>query len=283
VQSCSAYWQRKFIRAGITLSYDVLSLLVIVYAAVLALASKDASAERLVEAHYEAPVERYRHFALGRPYEYSQLTATSDQGRVVSLVLDEAEVFEDFKPRIVKLATGVPDEILAIVSRSDAGSRLVLFRLNDDHLDISAQSPSIGTPMRWLNLVGVADLDGDGHAEIVAVTTPHIGGKLRVYRRQNRDLVEFASLPGFSNHVFGSPEQGLSAPISIEGQMRLLVTDASRFRLRIIELKGARLVEIGQCLLSEPINGKLKIISSSEISVGLPSGRQLIALKSCLK
>ncbi|PMR68583.1 hypothetical protein CR158_22340 [Halomonas heilongjiangensis] len=38
-------------------------------------------------------------------------------------------------------------------------------------------------PNRWLNPVGVADLSGNGEAEIAAVTTPHIGGVLRVYRR----------------------------------------------------------------------------------------------------
>jgi hypothetical protein len=66
-----------------------------------------------------------------------------------------------------------------------------------------AQSAPIGAPNRWLNPVGVADLDGDGVAEIAAVTTPHIGGVLRIYRRTGEVLAEVTSLAGFSNHEYG--------------------------------------------------------------------------------
>ena len=40
-------------------------------------------------------------------------------------------------------------------------------------LPSSAATPFIGTPRRWLAPVGVADLDGDGRAEIAYVETPH--------------------------------------------------------------------------------------------------------------
>ncbi len=116
-----------------------------------------------------------------------------------------------------------------------------------------AQSAPIGTPNRWLNPVGVADLDGDGVAEVAAVTTPHIGGVLRVYRRSGERLIEFDSLAGFSNHVYGSAELGLSKPALIAGRMQLLVPDAQRAAVRVIALSGTNLIETGRCPLPAPI------------------------------
>lgn len=253
------------------------------FIAVFAPFALNAGAEKITDARYADPVERYGHFALGRPHEYARLMVTTDSGRSLELLLREDEVFEDLVPRLVRLAAGEPDEILAIVSQRDSGSRLMMVRLSGGRLEISAQSPAIGTPMRWLNPVGVADLDGDGRAEIAAVTTPHIGGTLRVYRRQGDELVEIAALAGFSNHIYGSKELGLSAPVSIAGRMRLLVPDAARLQLRVIALEGGRLFETGRCALSAPVTGAMTVISPSAVSVGLLSGRQAIVPDACRK
>ncbi len=108
------------------------------------------------------------------------------------------EVFEDLAPRLVQVTDQVPTELLVIVSSLDSGSRLALVGLGANRLEMVAQSAPIGMPNRWLNPVGVADLSGNGEAEIAAVTTPHIGGVLRVYRRRGERLVEIASLGGQS-------------------------------------------------------------------------------------
>jgi hypothetical protein len=250
-------------------------------AAMLALVAPDAGAETITGAQYTAPVDRYGHFALGRPHEYARVTATTDTGRSLALQLPEDEVFEDLEPRLVRLAKSDPEEILAIVSRRESGSRLVMIRLSGDRLEISAQSPAIGMPMRWLNPVGVADLDGDGRAEIAAVTTPHIGGTLRVYRRTGSRLVEIAGLAGFSNHVYGSPRLGLSAPVSIGGRMYLLVPDTTRRWLRVIAFEGGSLSEVRRCALPSSVTGAIRVISPSEVSVDLLSGRQAIVLDDC--
>ena len=253
------------------------------FAALFALIGSDIGAETIIDARYTTPVDRYGHFALGRPHEYARLTATTDTGRTLALQLPEDEVFEDLAPRLVRLAPDEPAELLAIVSRRDSGARLVMIRLSGDSLAISAQSPAIGTPMRWLNPVGVADLDGDGRAEIAAVITPHIGGTLKVYRRRGGELVEIAALAGFSNHVYGSSELALSAPVSIAGRMHLLVPDATRRHLRIIALERGLLVETGRCALSAPVTGAIKQISPHEISVGALSSRQVIVPGDCRK
>lgn len=241
-----------------------------------------AQAETITSAQYAAPVNRYGHFALGQPHEYARLTVTTDNGRRLELELPEDEVFEDLKPRLVKLAPGEPTEVLAIVSRRGEGSRLVMVGSRGDLLAISAESPAIGTPNRWLNPVGVVDLDGDGQAEVAAVTTPHIGGMLRVYQRRGRQLVEIAALAGFSNHVYGTLELGLSRPVMIGGHMRLLVPDAARLNLRIIALVLGRLVEVGRCALPAPVTDAIKVISPSVVSVGLATGQRNVVLEDCV-
>ncbi len=183
------------------------------------------------------------------------MVAKTDAGRETALELSLAEVFEDLAPRLVRLTADAQTELLVIVSARGSGSRLALVGLRGARLEIVAQSAPIGIPNRWLNPVGVADLDGDGVAEIAAVTTPHIGGVLRVYRRSGDRLVEVDSLAGFSNHVYGSEELRLSKFALIAGRMQLLVPDARRASVRVVALNGASLVETGRCPLTVPITG----------------------------
>jgi len=251
--------------------------------ALCAAAAGAAGAEAIIAAHYDAPVDRYGHFALGRPHEYARLTARTDSGREFSLQLPDDEVFEDLEPRLVRLAADDPQGILAIVSQREKGSRLVMIGLRAKRLEITAQSAAIGTPMRWLNPVGVADLDGDGRAEIAAVITPHVGGRLKVFRREGSDLLEIAALDGFSNHVYGSPELALSTVVSIAGRMYLLVPDTTRRQLRIVGMNGEQLLDAGRCPLAAPLTGAVELVSESAVSVGLLTGRQLLIVDDCRK
>lgn len=240
-----------------------------------------AGAESVTAAGYADPVDRYGHFALGRPHEYGRLVASTQARRRLEFALPQDEVFEDLEPRLIKLAAGAPQEVLAIASHRERGSRIVVIGAKSGRLEVSAESPAIGTPNRWLNPVGVADLDGDGLAEIAAVITPHIGGTLKIYRRAGRHLVEIAALEGFSNHAYGSSELRLSLPIAVGGEPRLLVPDATRLRLRVIALRSGRLVEVARCVLPAPVSGPILAVSPSTVSIGLQGGIRHVAPKDC--
>lgn len=248
----------------------------------LLLTATGIRAQTIDSAHYSKPVSRYGHFALGRPHEYARLNVVMDNKQNHVLVLPEGEVFEDLAPRVVRLAANQDQALLTIVSNRNNGSRLALVRLIDNELLISAQSQPIGTPMRWLNPVGVADLDGDGQAEIAAVITPHIGGRLKVYKESGDVLVEVAAMAGFSNHVYRSDELSLSIAMPVGGKMRLLVPDFTRRFVRVIAMRDGALVEVGRCPLAEPISGALTRISETEISVSSTSDTQTFSPLDCV-
>lgn len=247
----------------------------------VASASAFANAEAISSARYVEPVERYGHFALGRPHEYAALAASSPNGIEMTLRLNDDEVFEDVAPRIVRLSANGSDVLLVIVSNRKTGSRLALVEHVRGKLSISAQSDSIGTPNRWLNPVGVADLDGDGEAEIAAVITPHIGGILKIYRRVGDRLVEGASLDGFSNHTYGMPEQALATPVSVNGRHQLLVPDTAKQSLRLVAMSGGRLVETARCRLAASLTGPIRLHPLGIVSAVTASGRLEINLSTC--
>jgi hypothetical protein len=166
-------------------------------------------AEGVVAARYTNSVDRYGHFALGKPHEYS------------TVELPENLVFEDLEPRIVRVAAGAAPHLLAAVSGRDGGARLMLMQQVGDGLVAAAQSAPIGTAMPWMNPVAVADLDGDGQIEIAAVITPHIGGTLKIFRMEGKHLVEL----------------GLATVVEVAGRLILVVPDSMRRRLRMVASK----------------------------------------------
>ena len=122
---------------------------------------------------------------------------------------------------------------------------------------------------------------GDGRAEIAAVTTPHIGGSLRIYRRNGNQLVEIAALAGFSNHILGKSELGLSAIVSVGGQWRMLVPDSTRSRLRLIAWDRGSIKVVAQCAIADLVTGPIQIVSPAVVLVGIASGQQRIVPGDC--
>jgi hypothetical protein len=251
--------------------------------AALLLLAAVARAESIVSARYAQPVLRYQHFAAGKPHEYAQLHVTTSTGRSLSWQLPAEQVFEDTQPRLVRLRSDGALQVLSIVSSAGVGARLVVFQLREQQLQVLAQSPAIGRHFRWLNPVGVADLDGDGQAEVVAVITPHIGGILKAYRIQGAELVELAASTDFSNHLYGSSELDLSMLIALDGQTYAVVPDFSRQNLRLMQLKAQQWREAGRCSLADPLTGNIKQSQAGWLEFATSRGVQKLQLKDCMR
>lgn len=196
-----------------------------------------------------SPTGRYAHDALGSPVHaaslHVQLALPDGSHQLLSLALPAGRVIEDRVARLADLDGDGRDEVILVESDARLGSSLVVYGLRlgagarQPVLAQLARSPFIGTAHRWLNPVGIADLDGDGRLDIAAVTTPHIGGVLTLYRFQPPALEPVAGLPGFSNHRFGTPEQALSAIVPQPGQRPFVLLPGTDLRtLHALRIDG---------------------------------------------
>lgn len=161
----------------------------------------------IIEAAYSEPTTRYAHGVLGDAVEWGALVLTVDMCfgceakavRDFTIRLPENRVFEDIAPRVVDLDGDESPEVIVVESDAALGARLAVY----DEGGLVAATPFIGRAHRWLAPVGAADFDGDGHMEIAYVDRPHLAKTLRVWRFAERELVEIASAPGFTNHRIG--------------------------------------------------------------------------------
>ena len=197
-----------------------------------------------------SPTSRYAHDALGSSVHAARLHAivlqTDGSQRMLSLELPPNRVFEDRAPRLADLDGDGRDEIILVESDVNLGASLVVYGLRlgagsrQPVLAQLARSPFIGIPQRWLNPVGVADFDGGGRLDLAAVTTPHIGGVLTLYRYQPPLLEPRTQLPAFSNHRIGTADQQLSAIVTLPGQRPAVIVPAGNLlTLRVVRIDGA--------------------------------------------
>jgi hypothetical protein len=232
-------------------------------------------------AHYTTPVQRYGHFALGPPHEYASLVVPNGNGKALRLDLAEDEVFEDLTPRPVRMRAGDEPQWLTIVSQRGLGARIALVGVRNGQLKITAQSASIGQANRWLNPVGVVDLDGDGEAEIVAVVTPHLAGVLTVYQQQGSELVARATLRGLSNHRFGSTELGMSGFIPDAQGATVVVPNLEHQALVMVRYAHGELRETGRCPLPAPVVGAVRWAANTGLTAVLSTGLYMIKMTTC--
>ena len=187
------------------------------------------------------PTKRYRHGVLGDGIEAGALVYETKGGATRTLTLSEDAVFEDRYPRFADMDGDGDQEILVVKAYENAGGALVLIDPSRNPLTITAEADAIGTPNRWLNPVGMGDVDGDGRAEVLVVITPHIGGTLTAYEWRGDRLVKDHAIYGFSNHAIGARELALSAVEDLNGDgiAEAIVPSASRRVMTIVRFDGA--------------------------------------------
>jgi hypothetical protein len=216
---------------------------------------------RIAEAWLIAPTTRYDHVALGDAVEAGGLLLRLRDGSERRLVLPEDQVFEDLHPRLADLDRDGEDEIIVVRASLDGGAVLTLYGLVDDELRLLTEGPRYLQRHRWLNPIGAADFDGDGTVEVAYVETPHIGGILRIVSLQDGQLVEEASLAGFSNHVIGTRELGLSAILDFDedGLPEIFLPSARRRSLRVLRYSDGEIRLLGRGLYDAQIIGDFRL------------------------
>lgn len=232
------------------------------------------------------PTTRYGHGVLGDAVEAGGFRVVFADGRTAEFILPADSVFEDRRVRLADMDGDGRDEAIVVRSYLNRGAALAVYRLDGGKITPLAETPALGTPYRWLNPVGAADFDGDGRAEIALVTTPHIGGTLKLYRLQGGRLVEAGSRWGFSNHWIGSRELDVSAILDFNGDgiADIVLPDQTRTRLLVIAFAGGRFSVVAETTHDAAI--KTKIVprdtngdGKTDLVYGLDAGSTVAALR----
>lgn len=164
---------------------------------------------KTITARYINPVSRYSHGILGDAIEAGSLLVTHCDKTLV-FQLDSLHVFEDLQPRLFDFKNdGIP-EVITILSSMSLGASVAVFEIGIDSLSLVAQSEYIGRFNRWLNIACINDLDNDGIVEIAWVSTPHIGGILKIGQIEDNSIRVIDSYSGVSNHQIHSSNLDLS-------------------------------------------------------------------------
>ena len=112
----------------------------------------------------------------------------------------------------------------------------------------------------------MADFDGDGRREVVAVVTPHLAGRLTLFRREGAVLAPLASRDGYSNHAIGSRVLGMSAVADVngDGAADAIVPTRGYREVAAVSFAGGRARELGR------VSHTARVVTN--IVVGLVSG-----------
>ncbi len=231
----------------------------------------------IVSAWFVEPTTRYAHGVLGDDIEAGGLRVFTRDGRVLTYSLPDDSVFEDLRPRVHDIDGDGRDEVLVVHSHQASGSALMALGVRDGRLVPIAETAPIGIWHRWLNPVGVADVNNDGKLEVLVVQTPHIGGTLVVYRLEDGKFVETGRISGVSNHAIGSRELGLSALIDIDGDgiVEVVLPSQDRRALRAFGLHEAGPpIEQSRINLPSPAAGDFELRPPHGMIVPLEDGRR---------
>jgi hypothetical protein len=208
------------------------------FAGLLTLTIGAATAETPETARYADPTLRYGHDVLGGLAPYGRLIV-EHHGGTAEAILPATLVFEDIAPRLWDVTGDGRAEIVVVESHVQKGARLAVWHLAADGLSRIAVTPFIGQRHRWLAPIAVADFNGDGQADLAYVDRPHLKRDLVFVERKDGALVEFARLPGFSNHRIGDRQMTGGLRDCGDGP-QIVLPDADWARLTAVTPQGAQ-------------------------------------------
>ncbi|MBM3609354.1 MAG: VCBS repeat-containing protein [Alphaproteobacteria bacterium] len=205
------------------------------------------------------PTERYGHGVLGDAIEAGGFAVTTPKGQTLIYRLPQEAVFEDRRVRLADIdGDGVPEAVV-IKAYLRRGAAVAVYGIRGPVLEQIAEGPTIGIPNRWLNIIGIADVNGDGRNDIVYVQTPHLAGIVRVLNTGLGRLREAGSLEGYTNHIIGSRELDMAVigDFVRNGTADIAVPTRDRRSLALLGFRNGKLVEVARKPLPARANGKV--------------------------
>lgn len=220
------------------------------------------------------PTERYGHGVLGDAIEAGGFAVTTPKGAQLIYRLPQEAVFEDRRVRLADIdGDGVPEAVV-IKAYLQRGAAVAVYGLRGAQIEQVAEGPAVGIPNRWLNIIGIADVNGDGRNDIVYVQTPHLSGLVRVLGFNLGVMREIASLEGYTNHIIGSREldMALIGDFARSGRADIVVPTRDRRNLALLGFRNGKLVEVARKPFPARAAGKVTA-KGNVISVQLEGGK----------
>ena len=193
-----------------------------------------AAAQDIVAAKLIEPTARYDHGVLGDAIEWGALRLSLKGGAVVVLRLPETRVFEDVEARLADLDGDGSSEVVVVETDQELGASLAVY----DAKGRKAATDFIGQTHRWLAPAGIADFNSDGLLDIAYVDRPHLLRELVFVQMTGDRLVEFARVPGLTNHRIG--DRSITAALRQCPKAEVVLPNADWTRLMAANPLGAR-------------------------------------------
>ncbi len=229
-----------------------------------------------VYAQYAQPTTKYKHNILGDPIEAEQLVVLRD-GTTYTHTVSDQYVFEDIKPRLFDVDNDGQMEIITIRTHVTKGAGIMIYKIVKNALTEFAWVEEIGTPYRWLNIVAIYDLDGDGTIELVWIQTPHIGGILKVTRIEAGKLETLSELSNYSNHTIGERNLCLSVVTKTDSVTTLYVPAQDRHKIVGFKFAGGSIQKTETII--QPVNFSYSLTSQYNFS-NVVQGEEFCAVAS---
>jgi hypothetical protein len=232
---------------------------------------------------YAGATDIYDHGILGDGLEGSQLvvldTSTGELQFRTQIAPPAGFVYEGISPMLVDWNQDDQLEILATISDSQTGSRFVLYSLEGVRL---AESESIGQGYRWRHQIAVAAVEAGGELWLVSVLRPHLDGTVQLHAWRGDQLVEVASLAGYSSHRIGerNVDQAVAGDFDGDGAVELLLGDLQMGVLTMLGWDEEGLVEEWRFALAGIMVTNLGLIETQQgslsVAVGTDGGQLLV-------
>jgi len=226
----------------------------------------------IAKAYLSSPTRRYAHGVLGDKIEAASLTLVLDDGKELRYELPESRFFEDLQPRLVNLDAKGEDEVVVVESDIELGASLAVYGLNKGEVEKIAATPFIGHANRWLNPLGAGDFNGDSVMDLALVSTPHIGGVLKLYSFTPPRLTSYAQMRGVSTHSIGGKALGMGRVVKGELKDLILAPSQRHDELLLLEWIDGKITEIARVPLAASIDSDLVPTSHNQWTVRLDNG-----------
>lgn len=227
------------------------------------------------------PTNSYEHGVLGDKIEAKEITLfdlNQKPPAIQKISIDPLDVIEGIAPIWVDLDKDNRREIIVTQSNFSTGARLAVY---DEDGTLLAQSEAIGSGFRWLHQIAAAQFIPEGPLELFTVSTPHIGGIVRLYHLVDNRLEVVSEISGFSSHRIGSRnlDSSLAADFNGDGLIELIVPDQTQTILNGIQFDGIKLNSIWDQQLDDQLTTNLAMLKvSNSMILGAGTESQMLKL-----